>query len=238
MRKPDVIGATIKTGGPLTWRFDFAFSTSFEVDSDLIAPHLPKGLTAMEVAPGVALVNLTVFTFLPGGNGTLPEFQELTFNIVVSPDLRRGIPKFAAYVVSLASSSQGHLDHSAEFYKLPVYGLVSEVKIDRNDQVVEFGDSRGRILTMTNCSPDLTFKKSEQYFQVFSSKEGILYVSDVTIRGTMCEHQEKGNAGILYSHPFFRGMDLAGVSPEVYLQMISRPGETGEQIYYPTEPYV
>lgn len=233
--KRAVTEATRKTREPLIWKFDFALTTFFEVETGLVSPLLPQGLTPLDVAPGISLINVTAFNFLPGGNGKLPQFQELTFNIIVSPDLRRGVPRFAAYVVSLASTSPDHLAHSAEVYHLPTYGTLSHVSIQKDTLTVEYGDSRGRIVTMKNCAADLSFKDSEAYIQVFSSRNDTVYVSDVTIRGVMCEHQERGDAGILHSHPFFGDLDVVHTEPEVYLQMISKPGETGKQIYYPPE---
>ncbi|MFQ6616936.1 MAG: hypothetical protein ACE5HZ_09275 [Fidelibacterota bacterium] len=223
---------------PLIWKFDFALTTFYEAETDSVKNLLPRRLTPLEVAPGVSLINLTAFNFLPGGNGNLPEFQEITFNVAVSPDLKRGVPRFAAYVVSLASTSQEHLTHSEEFYKLPSYGRLSEVKIQKDDLTVECGDSDGTIATMRNCGSDTSFKKSEQYLQVFSSVDDAIFVADVTVRGIMFEHQEHESVGILHSHPFFRTMDMAHVEPEAYLQMTGKPGETGEQIYYPPDRFI
>tara|TARA_B100001971_G_scaffold163765_1_gene154213 strand:+ start:90 stop:254 length:165 start_codon:yes stop_codon:yes gene_type:complete len=36
----------------IIWEFDFAMTTFFEVDTDLIAPLLPKQISPMEIVPG------------------------------------------------------------------------------------------------------------------------------------------------------------------------------------------
>ena len=89
----------------LVWEFDFALTTFFEVETSQIEKYIPKQLSPMEVSPGLGLINVTGFNFPAGGLGHLPEFQELICSIIVSPDLSRGVPKFAMHVISLASMS-------------------------------------------------------------------------------------------------------------------------------------
>ena len=118
--------------------FDFAMTTFYEVDTDLITPLLPKQISPMEIVPGVSLLNITAFNFPEGGLGQFPKFQELIASIVVTPDLSRGFPKFAMYVFSLGSTCQAHLDHSADYYKLPSYKKLEYGKINRADNAIEF----------------------------------------------------------------------------------------------------
>ncbi|MEE9167133.1 MAG: hypothetical protein V3U24_06710 [Candidatus Neomarinimicrobiota bacterium] len=221
----------------LTWGFDFALSTFYEVETSLVEPLLPPRLTAMEAAPGVSLIMVTCFNFAEGSLGTLPEFQELIFGVVVSPDLSRGVPKFATYVVSLASSSQEHLDHSKEYYKLPIFGQLSKVGISREELAVEYEDSRGEILTMNNCVPNPAYKKGESYFQVYTSEDSSIYVGDVYVKARMFEHQEPGDVGKLFNHPFFGDLDIEEADPTVYLQIINEPRKIGEQYYFKPEKY-
>ena len=139
----------------IIWEFDYAMTTFYEVDTDQISSLLPKELSPMEIVPGVSLLNITAFNFPEGGLGHLPNFQELIAAIVVAPDLSRGVPKFAMYVFSLGSTSQDHLDHSADYYKLPSYNKLKNDEINRKINEVEFGDDDGSILTMNNCCKDI-----------------------------------------------------------------------------------
>ena len=45
----------------IIWEFDFAMTTFYEVDTDLITPLLPKQISPMEIVPGVSLLNITAF---------------------------------------------------------------------------------------------------------------------------------------------------------------------------------
>ena len=160
----------------IIWEFDYAFTTFYEVDTDQITSLLPKELSPMEIVPGVSLLNITAFNFPKGGLGHLPNFQELIAAIVVAPDLSRGVPKFAMYVFSLGSTSQAHLDHSADYYNLPSYNKLDYGKINRDKNEVEFGDNDGSILTMNNCSNDVgAYLGHERYFQAFVSKDDDIY---------------------------------------------------------------
>ncbi len=217
----------------LVWQFDFALTTFFEIDTDLVLPLLPPKLNPVEVISGISLINVTAFNFPAGALGSLPEFQELIFSVIVTPDLSRGVPKFAMYILSIGSSCQEHLDHSADYYKLPVYEHLLHGIINKNELTVEYSDSRGKILTMQNCSAQVNFKKNEKrYFQAFSSKDDQIYIADVYIKASLYEHQQAGDAGLLYNHPFFKNLSLDETEPASYLQMIGEPGKIGQQLYY------
>ena len=47
----------------IVWKFDFALTTFFEVETDLFKHHIPSRLNPMEVSPGIGLVNITAFNF-------------------------------------------------------------------------------------------------------------------------------------------------------------------------------
>ena len=219
----------------VVWKFDFSLSTFFEIPTEQVEPLLPEPLEPMEVAPGVALINITAFHFMEGFLEGLAAFEELICSAIVAPDLRRGVPNFAMHVLSLASTSQAHLDHSREFYKLPIYGLTSSARIDPAAGSIQFGDADGTILEMHNLHTEPDYDTDERYFQAFVEDQGELYVADVIIKARLFEHQKAGAAGTLSNHPFFRGMDLTGAQP--YLQMIGEPGKIGSQFYPAPELY-
>ena len=222
----------------IIWEFDFAMTTFFEVDTDLIAPLLPKQISPMEIVPGVSLLNITAFNFPEGGLGHLPNFQELIASIVVAPDLSRGVPKFAMYVFSLGSTCQEHLDHSADYYKLPSYEKLEFGKINRVDNVIEFGDKDGSILTMKNCGDNIgDFLGHERYFQAFTLQDDTLFIADLYLKAELFEHQDQGDAGIINNHPFLKGLELFEEERVPYLQMLLEPSTRGKQFYYKPEKY-
>lgn len=222
----------------IIWEFDYAMTTFYEVDTDKISSLLPKELSPMEIVPGVSLLNITAFNFPKGGLGHLPKFQELIAAIVVAPDLSRGVPKFAMYVFSLGSTSQEHLDHSADYYKLPSYNKLEYGKISHDKNELEFGDSDGSILMMNNCCNDIgDYLGHERYFQAFVSKDNDVYIADLYLKAALFEHQEQGDAGIIHNHPFLKGLELFDEETVPYLQMLLEPRTKGKQFYYKPEKY-
>ena len=221
----------------LVWEFDFALTTFFEVETDLFQQHIPSRLNLMEVSPGVGLVNITAFNFPEGALGELPQFQELIFSAIVSPDLSRGVPKFAMYVLSLASTCQAHLDHSTDYYKLPIHGLLTDTKIDSGAIAIDYSDNDGQILTMINCSPNVNFRDEKRYFQAFTSDGDNLTIADCNIEAQLFEHQLTEDAGKLNVHPFLKNIDFDLGDPLPYLQMIGEPGKIGKQFYYRPSPF-
>lgn len=222
----------------IIWEFDYAMTTFYEVDTDLITSLLPKELSPMEIVPGVSLLNITAFNFPEGGLGHLPNFQELIAAIVVAPDLSRGVPKFAMYVFSLGSTNQEHLDHSADYYKLPSYDKLEYGKISHEKNEADFGDNDGSILTMNNCCETIgDYLDHERYFQAFVSKGDDVYIADLYLKAALFEHQEQGEVGIINNHPFLKGLELFDEVSVPYLQMILEPGTKGKQFYYKPEKY-
>ena len=222
----------------IIWEFDYAMTTFYEVDTDQISSLLPKELSPMEIVPGVSLLNITAFNFPEGGLGHLPGFQELIAAIVVAPDLSRGVPKFAMYIFSLGSTSQEHLDHSADYYKLPSYNKLEYGKINRDNNELEFGDKDSSILTMKNCCNNIgDYLGHERYFQAFVSKDDEIYLADLYLQAALFEHQEQGEVGVINNHPFLKGLELFDEERVPYLQMILQPGTKGKQFYYKPEKY-
>ncbi|UCH10774.1 MAG: hypothetical protein JSU61_02480 [Fidelibacterota bacterium] len=218
--------------GCLIWEFDFALSTYYEIELEAVEHLIPKRMSIVEVAPGIALLALTALNFPAGALGNLPEFQELIYGLVVTPDLSRGVPKFAMLILSLSSTNLEHLEHCVSYYKLPVFGQFSCVNIQKEPHEVEYEDEHGLITTMKNVHPNPVYEPGERYFQAFVEEAGDLYVADVLMKGSLFEHQNTGDAGTLYNHPFFRGIDMEEAEPVAYMQMFSEPGSLGKQ-YYP-----
>lgn len=215
----------------IVWDFDFAITTFFEIDTDVIQPLIPKQLNLMEAAPGLSIINITAFNFRAGMLEGLPEFQELIFSALVAPDLSRGVPSFAMYVLSLASTCQQHLDHSAEYYHLPIYGLVDKAELSQTDLSASYMNAEGSLFSIRNGMENPPFAAEERYFQAFTSNGDDVFISDMIIETELYEHQKTDNIGQLTTHPFYRGIDMDACEPEPYLQMVAKPGALGKQFY-------
>lgn len=223
--------------GTLLWEYNFALCTFFEIETEAIEHLVPKTLTPVEVVPGLSLFSLIAFNFPAGALGTLPEFQELILSLIVTPDLSRGVPKSAMYIVSLGSTCQEHLDHCISYYKLPVYGRFTRATIEHETHTVKYENDDGPILTMKNIHPNPKFSDGELYFQSFVKDAGDTYVSDIVMKGNLFEHQQAGKAGRLWPHPFFRGIDPDEAELVTFLQMLNEPGSLGQQSYPQPEKF-
>ena len=142
------------------------------------------------------------------------------------------------YVFSLGSTCQEHLDHSANYYKLPSYKKLEYGNINRENNAIEFGDKAGSILTMNNCSTNIgNFLGHERYFQAFVLQDDNLFIADLYLKAALFEHQDQGDAGVINNHPFLKGLELFDEERVPYLQMLLGPGTRGKQFYYKPEKY-
>ncbi len=223
---------TLKQDEFLVWNFDFALTTFFEVDAFQLESLIPPQLNLQEAAPGIGLINITAFNFVEGQLGVLPEFQELILSAIVAPDLQRGVPSAAMFVLSLTSTCQEHLDHSQVFYKLPAVEKLTESSINQEKHEINFGDVNGKIAQIKNCSPVGEYDSSKRYFQAFTLEGDDIFISDVFIEAPLFEHQESGSTGKMFDHPFYKGIEVDDPDVTNFLQMINKPGSIGKQTYY------
>lgn len=230
---------TSNNGDCLVWNFDFALTTFYEVDAFQLESLIPPQLSLQEAAPGVGLINITAFNFVKGQLGALPEFQELILSAIVSPDLSRGVPSAAMFVLSLTSTCQEHLDHSQDYYKLPVVELLTESSIDKINHEINFEDGNGKIAQIKNCTPVISeYDYSKRYFQAFTKEGEHIFISDVFIEAPLFEHQESGDTGKLYEHPFFKGIEVNDSDVTNFLQMVNEPGSAGKQTYFKPTKFI
>ena len=230
---------TSNNGDCLVWNFDFALTTFYEVDAFQLESLIPPQLSLQEAAPGVGLINVTAFNFVKGQLGALPEFQELILSAIVSPDLSRGVPSAAMFVLSLTSTCQEHLDHSQDYYKLPVVELLTESSIDKINHEINFVDGNGKIAQIKNCAPVISqYDYSKRYFQAFTKEGEHVFISDVFIEASLFEHQESGDTGKLYEHPFFKGIEVDDSDVTNFLQMVNEPGSAGKQTYFKPTKFI
>ena len=220
-----------KKDGLIIWHYDFALSTFYEVETESIEGLVPKRLAAVQVAPGVSLINLTALNFPAGGLDSLPEFQELILSVIVSPDLSRGVPASAMHVISLGSTNAEHLDHCVSYYKLPVYGQFTKADLQHDPHTALYEDSHGPIARLRNVHPSPDYFEGERYFQAFVEEGDELYVADIVMKGQLYEHQDANDSDEFWNHPFFRSINLTDAEPTVFMQIFNQPSTPGEQFY-------
>ena len=88
--------------------------------------------------------------------------------------------------------------------KLPIHGMLTDTKIDRDAISIDYSDQDGQIVAMNNCSPNTHFRVEERYFQAFTSDGDDLTIADCYIEAPLFEHQLTDRAGMLYLHPFLK----------------------------------
>ena len=58
------------------------------------------------------------------------------------------------------------------------------------------------------------------------------------IEASLFEHQESGDTGKLYEHPFFKGIEVDDSDVTNFLQMVNEPGSTGKQTYFKPTKFI
>lgn len=222
----------------IEWAFDFDIFFSFEIPTAILKPILPKLIHPQEVRPGVSLIALGLHRFLAGNlDGSLPAFVEANCSILVQPQLSLGAPppRFAYYVLYVASSCEGFTKHAAEKDKMPVYQASNlQCTIAPDGERVDVWDDHGPMFTLQNTKPNRTYLHADFFGQIFSFNEAKqqLYLSQIRASGQLCEHQHKGRSfGKLYNHPSLRGLQINEHDQNCYLQMITKIGEKGLLTY-------
>lgn len=215
----------------IPWNADFNMEFSFEIDLGQVEPLLPAGLTAVETVPGRALCNVGYLRFPPGTPVAGP-IQELSLAVHVYPDLSmHPVPRFAFYVLNVASDSERFLDWAHEVDHMEVYRS-PELRFHAEPERwrVTVSDAHGPICTLANSHPRPRFKAGHAHFHIFTNKGDPCRTQRGHWIGSRCEHQRPSSASVLHPHPFFRGMDVS--SARSYLQIITTPGELVEQRFY------
>ena len=133
--------------------------------------------------------------------------------------------------LSIAGALIGNILGSSTGMILGIFLL----KINKEEQSVEYSDSSGAILSLKNCSTEHNFKVEERYFQAFSSKDDKIYLGDLHMKASLYEHQKSGDMGVIHNHPFFLNIDMEEADPVGFMQMIGEPGKLGQQFYYRPE---
>ena len=91
-------------------------------------------------------------------------------------------------------------------------------------------DDDGPILSLRNTHPNPVYTADEFWGQHYNDTKG-LQRGAFQWNGAKFEHMHKGDAGTLYPHPFFKGIDLKRVRG-CYRQLLPKPGTSFFERFY------
>lgn len=224
MAEPASLGGMPHTA---SWRVLAHFNFIYEIEADQVAHLLPRELSLREPRAGMALLNVGYMRYPPGElGGKLPAFEEITFSLLVNPDLSldTAMPRLCVYDFRIGSDCRAFLDFERDHQSLNGYlaeGFHSEINERKDELTVR--DSHGPIFTMRNTHPKPAFKDEVAVGQYYSTFEGGLYQGVFLWDGRGCEHQREGDFGRLHNHPFFREVDVERGVTECFMQMFLDP---------------
>ena len=221
--------------GFINWQFERTVEFGFEIDLSELKKILPAKITPLEVRPGVGIIGIGITKFPDGNLGCLSAFDEVLLNVYVSQNLRKTspdgtnkIPWISCYMLSVAGNSDGFLKHTYLVDKMPIYICknltVENSRVENGDYNFAVYEDEETILDLKWTDSNFTpkqFEKRDAFIQIFLGFQGKLYYESLLTSGSLFTHQKDGNAGKLYSHPFFRGLDLSKVSSYCNFQFIS-----------------
>jgi hypothetical protein len=223
------------------WPIDFAMSASFEVPIGVAESLLPGKMHAIEIRPGVGLLNVSVFHF-PDPPGVGEPCTEIAFNVYVFPDLSRApaVPRMAMYTVRLSASSPAFLASTIAVDRYPVAAEPLAASLDREGAAFTARDGSGRPVVEMRGAPGMAPYRRESFFvQAFTSSEGELLHGGNVFDFDKAESQtDLDGRCALHPHPLLGPLD-AGVLSEARcsLLMWSRPGSLGHEYHLINRPF-
>lgn len=183
------------------------------IKTEKILPYLPKRMKSFEVGKSTSMFVLGICRFVDNNFATTESCYELFFGVLVYQDATFNFEDETSpglYVINLTSDSENFLEFMYDHYKMPVFKS-SELKVKLQYPTnVEIKDGYGPIVTIRNIGlePVFQMQNKELYCYASPDKNGNVYYAKARIQGNFCMHQEKGNWGELYEHPFFLGLDV------------------------------
>src|SRR5262249_30290128 len=136
------------------------------------------------------------------------------------PDLTLDMPmpRFAFYVLGAGADSAEFMANEERTLKLSTHVLPTlAYEADLSIPAVALGDDDGPLFTLRNTHPAPVARELEQWGQFYTAKNGTLYRGIWEWEGVAVEHQHPGDAGRVYSHPFYG--ELATHLGDCWLQM-------------------
>lgn len=209
----------------IPWYFHFSTEFIFEISTAEVERLLPAGIFPKEVRPGVSCLGIGVTDFVEGNAGYIPAFTELTASVLVSPNFSKTneVPSFAAYILAVTGTTNEFLEFTSTHDKVPTYNPHNlKVEINNDRFATKAEDDNGPIMDIHNIHPSPTFEKDRVPFQVITTCEEKMFLTNIDITVEKFEHQQKGNPGNLFNHPLFCGLQVEQCT-QCYMQYLSAP---------------
>lgn len=224
------------------WPIEFAFCASFEIPIQRLAAALPPQVFAIEVRPGIGLLNFSVFHFPADTFGLSAPCTELVCSAHVLPNLAWAptLPRLSMHTFGLAATTQEFIDSPFATDQYPVHPEPIDIRIDREQIAVEVRDRHGApMLTLARPAGfDARYAHDRFYVQSSACKAGTLFVAGNLFEFRRVESQRKhALAGAPVSHAAFGGVDVGGLTARhCHLQMWSEPGSRGVENHFFLRP--
>lgn len=205
------------------WVYDHQLGFAVEIPTSVARRVLPAGLHPFEVRPGISVLSVNTLCFGEGNHNFERPFTEVTLGINVVPDLFRmpRLPKFAVYVLNIGVSDARFLEDSYNTDKLPFHPTPLRFTVDVERRSVRCEDDHGPAFELHDIGPVPDMQVKEDFFQVFALWQGAVVQGSMTLDGASFEHQRPGPCGRLFTHPLWRGADVATEAAETYMQMFT-----------------
>lgn len=221
---------------PMKWFIDFDNLFLFEIETEKVSSFLPSCVQVSEIRPGICLMGIGVQIFKPG-NQDLPSFKEVYWFIMVASELRykMPIPNFSSYVGNVTSDCFEFLCKAKDLDKMPIFSSESiNINIDPLNYKFFVEDKDGPILEL-KVSEEAR-KKSPYPKKIWGQQtcksDNCLYIGASSWEGEMYEYQKSSCVGRVYSHPFFRGIEVGELGHNCHTQMIASPSSESMLTFY------
>lgn len=221
--------------GFINWNLGSSLTFFFEIDISVIKKIIPSTINPLEVRPGIGLFEIGISKFPSGNLDCLPAFNEVSLGVFVHQNLRKKSPAgmkrpafMSVYMLTIAGDNDGFLKHTYLIDKMPIY-ICKNLVIDNtgikdgNYDVLVY-DDHGKIADLKWTYPNFPtnqFEKKDYSIQIYLGNQGSLYYLALLASGNIFIHQKTENAGKLYPHPIFRGLDLSKVSSYCNSQFVA-----------------
>lgn len=215
------------------WFLHFNLDFLVEIPTQVVRAFLPPDVHPVEPRPEVSLISVALLDFDAGNLGYLPAFSETSCSVVVRPDLSTGVlPRFAFYVVNIASTCEPFLRWAHHRDKMPVYrGQGLEIHLDPDRLAGGVRDAEGPVFELANTHPAPSFEEDLIEVQTHNDCHGERWLAKVMWAGYQFQHQKRGCTVRLHKHPFFRGLVPETGDYPCFLQMMT-PARTAAVMRY------
>ncbi len=191
------------------YKFKYALTAFFEIDSDIAQKLLPAKLHPLERRPGCAILVVSAFDFTESEVGS---YGEVVLSIATSPYSipPDPLPHIGLFPFQLATTTKESQQHGAERWKLPAYTKQLNMIFTEDDssRSVSIQDGQNTVLRLCVSKTGVNqTKQVNRIYQCFSYSD-ILHRVNIEICGKLNEHEEEAGSLEFIDHPFCEQIQL------------------------------